>query len=667
MKLKKVYKNFINGRFLNEGLRITAGIVLPSLLLASFNLLSVGLVMSIAALCMSIADSPGAVKHRRNGMIVCMVLICLITLLVHLSFASKVLLGFLITLSGFIFSMLTVYGARSSSIGIAVLIVLVLNLEIPLKGEEIWLNTAYTFAGSCWYMAYSLLLYRLRPYKIIQQVLGDFIIGISSYLYSRSYFYGKDPQYEEINKILLEKQVQVDANQTILSELLFKTRTIVKESTHTSRVLLKIYLDTADLFESVMTIYQQYSILHEQFDETGILAEYQQLISSLSEELYEVGLAIKSGKTSVVQTDYKSQVAAAKEHFEMLRQTYMKGEKVDDFISLGRILNNLQDMEKRITELHHFTSYDKKIKRHSTASAHFDNYTASEDLRPSIFFNNLNFRSNIFRYSLRVSLALLAGFIISLFFTIGHSYWILLTIVVILKPAYSLTRQRNKDRLIGTFLGAVIGFAVLFVVHDKTALLFLMIGFMTGSYVFLRTNYFVAVLFMTPELLIFFQLLSPGSLMSVLSDRVIDTAIGSMIAFLSNLFLVPTWERTSIRNYMKGMVLANEAYFTLIATCFTTEIKPDIEKIKSVRTNVLIALANLSDSFSRMLSEPRRYQEGINAIHRFVVLNHTLTSHIATLSYYLNVKENEFRSQALLAVIENNRLQLQNTINYLEK
>ena len=666
MNLRHVYKNFINGRFLNEGLRITTGIILPSFIMSYFGMLDAGIVMSIGALCQSIADSPGPVKHRRNGMLVCTFLITTVAVLVHLSFKSVFLLSSLVFISGFFFSMLTVYGARSSAIGLAALIIMVLNMEFPLHGEKIWFNALYTMTGGLWYLVYSLVLYRIRPYKIIQQLLGDFIIGISEYLGTRAGFYGKDPDYDAIYQRLLEKQVTVESHQNMLSEILFKTGTIVKESTHTSRVLLKIYLDVTDLFESVMTTYQKYKILHEQFDETGLLEEYQKLIHALSVELYEVGLAIKGGDQSVIQTDFLNEIKKTKSHFELLRQTYMKGDKIDDFISLGRILNNLEDMVKKIYELHHYTSYDRKIKRHEKASVNFDSYTESQDLRPSLFFNNLNFRSNIFRHSLRVALALLIGYIVSLFFQIGHGYWILLTIVVILKPAYSLSKQRNKDRLLGTIAGIIIGVLILYIIKDQSWLLFIMICFMTGSYVFLRTNYLLSVILLTPELLIFFHLLSPGSLMTVLTDRLIDTAIGSLIAFIASAFLITAWERSTIKNYMIQMLEANEQYLTIIANGFTSSDKPDVEKIKKARRDVLVALANLSDAFSRMLSEPKRYQEGIEGIHRFVVLNHTLTSHIATLSYYLNVRLNKFRSVALIPVLENNRLQLSNAVQYLE-
>lgn len=122
----------------------------------------------------------------------------------------------------------------------------------------------------------------------------------------------------------------------------------------------------------------------------------------------------------------------------------MRDDNINHFISLGRILNNIQDLAEKINALHYYTGYDKKIKKLRSENVDYSIYTDPTDIRPSLFFNNLNFKSNIFRHSLRVSVALLAGYIISLFFNIGHSYWILLTIVVILKPAYSLTKKEME-------------------------------------------------------------------------------------------------------------------------------------------------------------------------------------------------------------------------------
>ncbi|RYF88280.1 MAG: hypothetical protein EOO03_08765 [Chitinophagaceae bacterium] len=667
MKQYKKYIHFINGRYVNEGVRITAGILLPSFVMNYFDMLPVGFVISLGALCVSVADTPGAVKHRLNGMLACCLLVAAAAAVVHYATASNLLFATLITLAGFFCSMLTVYGNRASAVGIAVLIVLVLSLQTPLTGIQIWYNAGYILAGGVWYMLYSLLLYRLRPYKFIQQVLADYVFEVATYLKLRGDLYGENPNYEKINRELLQQQVSIEAQQNMLGDLLFNTRNIVKESTHVGRVLVKTYLEVADLYESVMTTYQQYALLHEQFDSTGILRTYREIIYALSAEMEEISLALKSGVSSAQNDETQKLVVRARELFELLRQDYMADNNVEHFVSLGRIQNNLQGIAEKISQLHRYTTYEVKVKKTDSTSKTLAEMKPDNDIRPSLFFSNLNFQSNIFRHSVRVSLALLVGYIVSLLFKTDHGYWILLTILVILKPAYSLTKKRNVDRLIGTAAGIVVGLLVLILVKNGTALLVIMIFFMTSSYMFMRTNYFWNVLLMTTYIVIFFHYLHPGNIEEIMLERIIDTAIGSVIAFFASLFIIPAWERNSISTYMIKMLEASISYFSKLAGSFAGNEPEGDAQLQLLRRELLVALANLSDAFTRMLSEPKRYQGRIKTIHRFVSVNHTLVSHMSSLSYLLQTENNSFRSPQLTPVIENTILHFKNAIHFLQQ
>jgi len=644
---QKKYINFINGRYATEGVRITAGILLPSLLMHYFDMLPLGIVMSVGALCVSVADAPGAVKHRLIGMLSCSLLVSGISVITYYSAANTILLGAFLLIAGFIFSMLTVYGARSSSVGIAVIIIMVLSLQDPLQGRDIWITAGYTLAGGIWYMLYSLVLYRLRPYRFIQQVMGDYIAGVGAFLRLRGSLYASEPDYDKINGQLLHSQIQIEAEQKILGDLLFNTRAIVKESTHTGRVLVKIYLEVAELYESVMTSFQHYPVIHAQFDDTGILQDYHQVIDALGKEIEEIGMAVRSGISSETANETPRLIKETRAHFDELRLTRMDENNVEDFVGLGRIMKNLEDLGIKTKMLHGYTGYEVSLKTNNIGAAIETHTGTTPDIRPSLFFDNLNFRSNTFRHALRVSLAMLLGYIIAVMFKIDRGYWILLTIVVILKPAYALTKTRNRDRLIGTLTGIVVGMLILYFIHNNTALLILMVGFMAASYTFMRTNYFLSVLFMTPELIIFFHFLYPGDVGELMQDRIIDTAIGSVIAFFASLFLVPAWERHSIRAYMTEMLQANEKYYRVIASQFMPGAVTDTATIKMARRNVLIVLANLSDAFTRMLSEPKRHRQGIKNVHKFVSINHTLISHVTTLSYYLQTNRISFRSAHL--------------------
>jgi uncharacterized membrane protein YccC len=117
---------------------------------------------------------------------------------------------------------------------------------------------------------------------------------------------------------------------------------------------------------------------------------------------------------------------------------------------------------------------------------------------------------------------------------------------------------------------------------------------------------------------------------------------------------------------MIKMLEENSNYYSVTATAFVDERNYKFNQLRVARKNALVALANLSDAFNRMLSEPKRHQKGIENIHRFVVLNHTLTSHIATLSYYLQTMENVYRSPAFEPVIKDTVQYFANAIATLE-
>lgn len=171
---------------------------------------------------------------------------------------------------------------------------------------------------------------------------------------------------------------------------------------------------------------------------------------------------------------------------------------------------------------------------------------------------------------------------------------------------------------------------------------------------------------MTPYLVIFFHLIYPSDIKSLLYDRLLDTSIGSAIAFLSSLFLVPAWEHTTIKNFMEDVIEKNINYYKRLSFNFTTKGINKKEELKTSRQHALTSLANVSDAFNRMLSEPKRFQKNTEQVYRFVVLNHILTSHFSALSFFLADEKRIFKSDIFLPVIENTIMQLQKAIDMLE-
>jgi uncharacterized membrane protein (TIGR01666 family) len=645
------YKSFINSYNLSGAVRITFGILFPAMLMGYFNDLPAGIVVSLGAMCVGNTDNPGPIHHRRNGMIACILIIFAVTLLTGFASGSSLLMGCFVFIFCFVFSMMGIYGSRAGSIGVNALLIMVLNIDRRHQGSDIFLNAVYVMAGGIWYTVLSLLLYSIRPFKLVQQALGDCVQATAAYLRIKASFYGTEVDYDKSYRQLVEEQIEIHEKQELVRELLFKSRDIVKDSTPVGRILVMIFLDIVDLFERVMTSHQDYPSLHEQFDGKPVLEEFRQLIMDMAAELDGIGIALKSGKPSVETGFLALRIRQVKESFNRFRDEHRKASNVEGFIGLRHILDSIEDIADRLHTLHGYTSYDPDLSISAGSRVEYEQFVSHQDISQKLLLDNLSLKSNIFRHSLRVSIATIVGYLISRFLPFGHGYWILLTIIVILKPAYSLSKKRNYERLTGTLAGALTGLLIIYFINDRTTLFVLMIVFMIGTYTFLRTNYLLCVTLMTPYVLLLFHLLYPADFRGIISDRVIDTFIGSGIAFLANIFLIPSWEHEQIGNDMFRIIEDNRRYFITISGAFLGK-AATVTQYKLSRKHAFVSLANLSDAFNRMLSEPKRKQKDARQMHQFVVSNHMLTAHIATLSYYAQPLAGKYASPDFLPVIQ---------------
>lgn len=100
-------------------------------------------------------------------------------------------------------------------------------------------------------------------------------------------------------------------------------------------------------------------------------------------------------------------------------------------------------------------------------------------------------------------------------------------------------------------------------------------------------------------------------------------------------FVFPVWERTQNKSYVIDAINGNKAYFKIVCEMITEKDVNITQDFKETRKDAIIALANLSDNFQRMLSDPKFQQHlRIKRIHQFVNTSHLLTAYIASLSMY---------------------------------
>jgi len=630
----KEYRRFVNSYNFAYALRVTIGVTLPAVIFSYFNLYHIGLIASLGAMTVSNADVPGPVHRRFNGMIATMILNFCIALLMGFISTKPVLVAVCIAILCFSLTIIGVYGSRVNTVGFAGLIIMVLTLDAQRSGIQVLYNALYILAGSVWYMLLSLALFRMRPYRIIQQALGDYIFSIGDYLRTRSYFYDRDVDYDRTYKNVMLQQQGIHANQEMLREMIFKSRSIIRQSTTTSRTLLIIFIDTIDLFEKATGTVYNYQSMHKRFDDSGILKKFQSYISEMADELHEIGLAVASGRPSSVSRNLNSSLQVLIQEFEKFINEHRAPENIEPLVNMRKVMQSVEDMSMRIHTLHHFTRYDKKRIKDYKLADNYDDFVEPTKFNWRLLKENLSLKSGTFRHALRVSIATTVGYLVALWLNLGHSYWVLLTILVILKPSYSLTKQRNYNRLLGTIIGASAGVALLFLINNQYWLLVVMIILMLLCYSFIRTKYFAGVIFMTAYLIIFFFMLDPRHFVNVLENRIIDTVIGSVVAFFATYLLAPSWERDQMKSFITEALEKSRIYFTTVANSFISG-KMDEISYRLSRKEAFVAQANLSGGFTRMLNEPKSKQHKASQLHQFTVLINVLNSHIVTLADFI--------------------------------
>ncbi|MCJ8211117.1 FUSC family protein [Mucilaginibacter sp. RS28] len=645
-------KSLLFSHYFSDGLRITLGVMLPSLIFAQFGMLDAGLTLSLGAVCVCGVDTPAPTHYRRNALAIGNLLVFLVAIITGFARLNVYTLGAEVVAFSFLFSMFIVYGNRATSVGTAALMVMIFMMAREMEPREVLSYSLTITAGGVWYMAFSLVFFSIRPYRAAQQAVAENITDVVKFLRIKADFYLPETDIDDNYRKLVSQQVTVSQHQDQVRELLFKSRQVVKESTRASRILVLTFTDLVDLYEHIMATHYDYREIRERFGQTSVLRNIALTLQSMANELDNIAYAILSNTRYRHLKSFYPELEALKKEIDALPQNAAGGSN----IVLKKILINLRDVHQKIADIHkYYNSRSSEGLIAKTEGVEFTKFVTHQDYAPHIFIDNLTLTSAAFKHSLRVSLVCLVGFVITksqgLLEVINHvtgkkivfghhSYWVLLTIIVILKPGFSLSKQRNIERVVGTIVGGIIGVLVLTFVHNKTAEVVLLTLFMMGTYTFLRINYIIAVILMTPYVLILFRVLGLGHL-NVAEERIIDTIIGAVISFAASYLIFPAWESEQLRQSLHEVVDANINYLITIAQNLTGK-QVNVTEYKLARKDVFVKSANLSAAFERMISEPKSKQKQAKSVHRFVVLNHILSSYLATIAANLTGKNAGF-------------------------
>lgn len=613
----------LTNQYLADGFRVTFSILVPAYFLSRYATTQIAFPFCLGTICVSLTDSPGPLEDKRKGMLLTCLSILFIALITGLLHGRPVLVGLEVVVLCFLCSMLQAFGLRMSLLGTATLLVMILLMNRPMSTEQVLVSSLLVLGGGVWYFLLSILFFMCRPYIHAEKKLAECMAGIGKYLEIRSDMYREGVSIQQVLERALHQQGKISELQEACREQIFGSQFIMKRKTGRVYRLTAGFIYLQDLFEYVLATRLNYEELRKVYGASGVLPKEAEALESMGRELRELGYAFTAGLkyTKVPVFRYSPVVLSQQGNKE-----HLSG-------NADHLLEDLNEktaqLRSKLSELRQVLESKEPVNIQEEQSLDYNRFVFKEELFSwEKFRNHLTLDSAVFRHSVRVAVAGLCGFVIGkLIPNEGHSYWILLTAVFILKPAYSLTKKRNLERIGGTVAGAVIGYSVLSLVHNNVLLFIIMALFMLAAYTAQRIKYIVLIIFITPYVFIIFNFLGMN-ILAVLKERVLDTVIGSVLAFAVSYLILPSWESEKIRELMLNLLKANIQYMQRVLDNLRGN-STDQTSYKLIRKEVYVSTANLKGACERMKSEPDRKRMNVGAIDSFLALNHALSSHIA--------------------------------------
>ncbi len=243
---------------------------------------------------------------------------------------------------------------------------------------------------------------------------------------------------------------------------------------------------------------------------------------------------------------------------------------------------------------------------------------------------NLDLNSPAFRHAVRLAICVGIGDAIGRGISWQRSYWLPMTMAVVLKPDFTTTFSRGALRLAGTFAGLILA-TVLYRVFPQSALAeLLLVGIFTF---FLRSvgpaNY--GVFSVAVSGLIVFLIAATGTPPGqVVMERGLNTGAGGVLALIAYA-LWPTWERTQVSEAMAEMLDACRAYFHAVVERFKGEDGSFESNLDETRRAWRRARSNAEASVDRVSAEPGITAERLNCLASILAHSHALVRSIMAL------------------------------------
>ena len=633
-----------------KGIIKTIAVLIPIGIGSWCDRLDIGVPIALSVIAISPSDIPGNRRHLYGGLLLATLLAIGSSVLVNLTAPYEALLLPTIFILTFLNAYISLYGHRATMISFAGLCAIATTLAHLQTGWDIVLYASYILIGAVWYSSLAYLLVKIRPRLYSEQLLGKCLALTAEFFAVRAELLLATDRTEGLKR-LINLQTSLNEKYEKLREAVLDSRSKSGKTDYLQRQFL-MFIELVDIFELALANPVQYEKVDEVFAQhKDCLQVYVAFIKELSGQLQLMSDYIGSRKEIKLSNSLKDLLQQMKEKNEEMKALAEESEGDKERWLILRnfyiyIENQYHSIENIRLIFQNYYNRDAGVRDENT----YRKFVSYQNYSWRRLKDHISLKSTFFRHALRLSIVVILGCIIGDIFPINNSYWIILTIFIIMRPGFGITQERSLHRVYGTIIGGVASFGVIYLLPYPDLYLYIAILCMPIAFGLIQENYMYASIFITITAIFIFALITPD-IYNLIYDRLLDTVIGVGLSFGANYLIFPTWEHNTYREVVTKSIKANIAYLQEVKVLFNTQ-EGINTPYKVARKEAVLALSNLNTTFQRMLQEPKFMQSNNPSVYGIIVIQQSFLSSVASLGIRLNSKKITFPKEVFNKAID---------------
>ena len=522
------------------------------------------------------------------------------------------------------FTWLGAVGLRYRTIAFGTLAVATYTTLTHTETSVWWVNPLLILLGTSLYSGVTLLSHMIFPHRSVQQTVARAYSTLGAYFDAKSVFF--DPDEADL---LDNRQVELAMKNTRVitafnecrSALFYRMR---GQNRHPRTVrMLRYYFVAQDIHERISSAHFDYRELAERLKNTDLIFRIQRLLELQAQACRDIAESLRSNQPYI----YNNRLSQAIEGSRLsLRHYADQHDGSDREAALQRLLDNLSSVDYQLAHLDSDTT-DLTSDTDATRIA---------ALEPSGFKHawrtmrsQMTFESVVFRHAVRLAIGVFVACMTVEVLNLHLGYWILLTALFVCQPNYSSTKSRVNQRIIGTILGVLVSALIPYFTPSIETKLWIVVAATTLFFFFRSNDYRFSTFFITIQAMTSFSL-AGLNMYAAMPLRILDTLIGSAIAWVAVSYLWPDWRYLTLEHTARRAIAYNGTYLRAILKQLQYGGTDDVD-YRTVRRQTHERAVALSNTLSNMSSEPEKYAAHLQNGFNLLRLNYNLVGYISAL------------------------------------